>query len=691
MGGRYPVAAGRKSGICRSFKTMMRIWTLLFLLLFAHVAKAQTFETHVMDSLLKVLPTLKDDKSRVDALVRIATAYSRIDVRKGIQAGVEAEALARRLNWPKGIANSLNALGLCYTGNVEYAKALACYDTMTTVSEKDGYKQGILLSLMNTAVVYNNQGYYSRAADWTLRSLKVAEENHDSNHIALNLANMGSIYSKLEDYEKALEYGLQAYAYYRRSGNKMMEAVVTGGLGDVYDGLHQRDKALDYYSQALVLLRQTGDRAGLVVNLTNRAITYSENKQYDRSVADFSEAARLADSLGDSYRLASLLEEFGNTYIDAAQAVSGELPGKRAYYLSEARKTLAQALAINQKNGNLDALAHNYRYISLLDSVNGNYREALDAYEKYRFFYDSIFTANNQKTIQKLEDQRQIELRDKQIQINKLEIHNQRNQRWFYIGGLLLLFLVGALLFLQSRQRKKANLELRSLNVQLDEANRAKAKLFGIIGHDLRSPVANLINFLHLRKEAPDLSREGLEGHERKIAAGAENLLHTMEDLLLWSKGQMKNFSPQKKTLAVGDLFAEMRRLYPDEGPLQIRFLDPEGLELFTDGDYLKTILRNLTTNAIRAVRERPDGLVVWRAWQESGLTCLSVTDNGPGLPEAGQRVLVGEDAVVGGTSGLGLHLVRDFAAAIGMGIEVESQPGVGTVFTLRPGASSRD
>ena len=145
----------------------------------------------------------------------------------------------------------------------------------------------------------------------------------------------------------------------------------------------------------------------------------------------------------------------------------------------------------------------------------------------------------------------------------------------------------------------------------------------------------------------------------------------------------MANFSPQKKTLAIDDLFAEMRLLYPDEERLQIRFVNPDRLELFTDGDYLKTILRNLTTNAIKAVKEQPVGIIVWRAWEESGRTCLSVADNGPGLPEAGQRVLVDEDAVVGGTSGLGLHLVRDLAAAIGMAIKVHSQPGAGTVFTL--------
>jgi signal transduction histidine kinase len=667
----------------KNYVFLMRIRTLLFVLLLPVAVSAQGFGKPVLDSLLKVLPTLKDDKSRADALGRISTAYSRIDVRKGIQMGLEAEALARRIDWPKGIANSLNSLGLCYTSNVEYAKALACYDTMTIVSEKDGYKQGVVLSLMNIAVVYNQQGYYSRAVDWLLRSLKVAEEIHDSVNISLNLANIGSIYSKLEDYEKALEYGLQAYGYYRRSGNKIMEATVTGGLGDVYDGLHQRDKALDYYAQALALLRQLGDRAGLVVNLANRAITYSENKEYERSITDFLEAARLADSLGDSYRLASLLAEFAHTFINAAQAVSGELPGKRAYYLEEARKTLSQALAINERNGNLDALADNYKYIALLDSVNGNYKEALVAYEKYKDFYDSIFTANNQKTIQKLEDQRQIDLRDKQIQINQLDLHNQRNQRWFFIGGLLALFLVGALLFFQSRQRKKANLELRSLNVQLGEANRSKAKLFGIIGHDLRSPVAGLINFLHLRNMSPDLSGEDLERHEKNIAARAENLLHTMEDLLFWSKGQMANFSPQKSTLAVDELFAEMRLLYPDEEQLQIRFVNPDRLELFTDGDYLKTILRNLSTNAIKAVKERPVGLIVWRAWEESGRAYLSVTDNGPGLPEAGQRVLVDAEAVVGATSGFGLHLVRDLAAAIGMAINVRSQPGVGTVFTL--------
>ena len=43
------------------------------------------------------------------------------------------------------------------------------------------------------------------------------------------------------------------------------------------------------------------------------------------------------------------------------------------------------------------------------------------------------------------------------------------------------------------------------LNNQLDEANKVKAKFFGILSHDLRSPVANLIHFLHLQKNDPDL------------------------------------------------------------------------------------------------------------------------------------------------------------------------------------------
>src|SRR5690606_27639201 len=98
----------------------------------------------------------------------------------------------------------------------------------------------------------------------------------------------------------------------------------------------------------------------------------------------------------------------------------------------------------------------------------------------------------------------------------------------------------GILLYRQSRNRKKNNLHLLSLNQQLDQANKVKARFFSILNHDLRRPVYNLIHFLQLQKESPELLDAGSkERIENQTLQSAENLLASMEDLLLWSKGQM--------------------------------------------------------------------------------------------------------------------------------------------------------
>jgi C4-dicarboxylate-specific signal transduction histidine kinase len=106
-------------------------------------------------------------------------------------------------------------------------------------------------------------------------------------------------------------------------------------------------------------------------------------------------------------------------------------------------------------------------------------------------------------------------------------------------------------------------------------------------------------------------------------------------------------------------------------------------LEVKTDEDYLKTIIRNLTANALNAVREVENPVVHWRAWLENGMVRLSVTDNGPGIDEAQATALFAEDEVRGVKSGLGLHLVRDLANAIGWTISVDKPKTAGTMFVL--------
>ncbi|HBI00156.1 MAG TPA: hypothetical protein DDY18_00865 [Flavobacterium sp.] len=244
---------------------------------------------------------------------------------------------------------------------------------------------------------------------------------------------------------------------------------------------------------------------------------------------------------------------------------------------------------------------------------------------------------------------------------------------------------IGAILFYQNQQRKKTNHKLQQLNAELDQANKAKTRFFSILNHDLRGPVANLIFFLQLQKESPEmLDEESIKRMQDKTMSGAENLLNSMEDILQWSKSQMENFKPQPTNIEINSLFEDTKKHFSSTEHIQIQFENPSNLKLFTDENYLKTIIRNLTGNAIKALEGIDDPKIIWKAWQKDNQTFLSVSDNGKGATQEQFKALYDDKEVVGIKSGLGLHLIRDLAKAIDCEILVDSKLGEGTTFTLK-------
>jgi signal transduction histidine kinase len=250
------------------------------------------------------------------------------------------------------------------------------------------------------------------------------------------------------------------------------------------------------------------------------------------------------------------------------------------------------------------------------------------------------------------------------------------------------LFILGSLLFYQNRNRKKTNEKLQVLNSELDQANTTKVKFLSILNHDLRSPVYNFIHFMQLQKESPELlDTETKKTIETKTIASAENLLGSMEDLLLWSKGQMNNFEPQPKTIAISSLFEDARKHFGSEEKVQLTFENSDNIEINTDENFINTIIRNLTGNAIKALKSNSSSettaKIIWKAWRENNETYLSITDNGSGASQEQFKALYNENEVVGIKTGLGLHLIRDLAKSINCKITVNTNV-TGTTFILQ-------
>jgi signal transduction histidine kinase len=114
-----------------------------------------------------------------------------------------------------------------------------------------------------------------------------------------------------------------------------------------------------------------------------------------------------------------------------------------------------------------------------------------------------------------------------------------------------------------------------------------------------------------------------------------------------------------------------------------MHFNNPESLEVPADENYLKVIMQNLTSNAIKALSNNPGGIIEWKASKEKGQTILSITDNGPGINEEQAKSLYQEGSTFNAKTGFGHHLIRDLAKAIQYRISVESRPGMGTTFVL--------
>lgn len=187
------------------------------------------------------------------------------------------------------------------------------------------------------------------------------------------------------------------------------------------------------------------------------------------------------------------------------------------------------------------------------------------------------------------------------------------------------------------------------LNAELDKANKTKMQFFGILNHDLRSPVISLINFLHLQKEAPEMiDIETKNRLELQTTMATEQLLEQMEDLLLWSKGQMENFVPLFKNYKVEDLFSEVKKEFVWVNAIQMSFNYSENMMVFTDKEYMKTIVRNLINNSIKVLQEKSGAQIICKAWEEKSESLIEISDNGGGANIEKFRALYDDHTSIG-------------------------------------------
>nr|WP_295931710.1 tetratricopeptide repeat-containing sensor histidine kinase [uncultured Dyadobacter sp.] len=668
----------------------------LLCILTAHTVLGQKEGQALIDSLISELPRAKNDTAKGRFYKRIADEYFFSDTRQALYYARLGLAHVSAMKWQRGIGvfNSAMARAFSDMGNVD--SCLFYNRRALVVFHKMGDTFNIATTFNNIGAMYSNiASNYTEATRYYLMGLREAEKQGDNYLIGNANDNVGSIYLVQKNYKKALFYSQKAlklreqlaksdiYNVARELGNSH------NSLGSIYYEMKDTTASRTHFRKALDLHGQAGNKEGMARALSSLSIL--EARRFDSRLAYGLRAEKLWNEVNPVHLEAgNNLGNIGVAYLE--MYTTGLLPkgiSNKSQLLVHAEKYLKRAIEVSNENGDISQKAHFTGVLAEVQEQRGDFRDAYYNFRTFQSVQDSLFSQEEKNKIAGMEGEREIALRDKQIQINELELQAQKKQRWIFVSGLLVLAAIGALLWWQNRIRKRTNVQLLHLNNELDEANQVKARFFAILSHDLRSPVANLVNFLHLQKEAPDLiAPEAVEVHQKRMTDSAEALLETMESMLLWSKSQMQQFKPQARRVAVAELFAYIGKFFSGTTGIAFSFEDPENLMVVTDEDYLRTIMQNLTNNAVKALKNTDAACIRWEARTEGDLVVLSVTDNGPGASDEQLHALYDDQAAIGIKTGLGLHLIRDLAKAISCRISVRPNTGNGMIFSLSLGNS---
>ncbi|MFD1631608.1 sensor histidine kinase [Pseudopedobacter beijingensis] len=255
----------------------------------------------------------------------------------------------------------------------------------------------------------------------------------------------------------------------------------------------------------------------------------------------------------------------------------------------------------------------------------------------------------------------------------------------YFITLILLLLLIGEIW--KNYLREKNAYETRTR--ELAKLNEEKNKLFSIVAHDLRSPLASIQSYLESLSSI-SFSEEERNKINQSLLENTVAANEMMDNLLTWVKSQLDGLKPDlvrfallenlKITLDVSATFAERKGI-------NLSIAIDNSVTVTADKEILKVVIRNLVNNAIKFTN--PGGYVDVKAINENGQCIISVTDSGVGISENDQKDMfshrlkskLGTKSEKG--TALGLIICRDYTLLQKGKISLESKEGRGTTFYL--------
>ncbi|WP_436514931.1 ATP-binding protein [Ekhidna sp. To15] len=525
-------------------------------------------------------------------------------------------------------------------------------------------------------------GNLERALEYLFKSASLSADKPQFNLLlAETYGEISTCYTLNKDSENALFYGSKAIGLLRGTGKRKTLALSLLNLGYDYYLIGNYDSAMAYYNESEPLFETFGMDLGIAYIVGNRALVYWKQGDVEKAKEDLFKAIEMLKPMGDKYGMSDYYNQLGKIFQEEGNDDEAIMYTSTAFNLSK---------EIGLKEQARDASKILYE----LNLERGNLAEAIEYQTQYYAYKDSI---QNLETTQRLGDMRtEYEVGRKQSEVDYL-LEQKRNTRIILItGGFLLAAFICLVIIVYSYFKSKNRLS-KQLEKQKDDLvvlNHTKDKFFSIISHDLRGPVNTLnglvtVSQMYLVEGKGDQVKVMVD----KMSESVDRLTKLLDTLLNWALQQRGHFPYVPERLDLGEMMKDVVEMFRDNATsksIELEFESDDAYHLMADKNTTSTILRNLVNNAIKFTNA--GGHVRVKATSDAyrQFCTIVVSDDGVGIPKEKLKGLFNLDETIStkGTLGetglgLGLQLVYEFVSLNNGKIEVDSESGKGTTFTI--------
>ncbi|MGB0521989.1 MAG: ATP-binding protein [Flammeovirgaceae bacterium] len=496
--------------------------------------------------------------------------------------------------------------------------------------------------------------------------------------------SISRLYRQQGNYKMALLQYKKLIAEIGNQAKVHVSPTIYFNTSDTYLLLNQLDSAIEYARKGFVAAKNLGRRYKIAYNLNLIGSFLTELKHYEEA-KNFLLATQPIWSKSDKYTTLADCYHVLTLVSDRLNEPEMEvIYAEKAYEFAQKSHYPERIFPSGKK------LAETYSKLGLYQQAFLTLKKNIALELRY----------NNNKKNQEMQIA-ELEFRDAKIAMEKkekelqIQLNNQQNSLILLTTGLSIFAITLAIVFFREQEKKKKlNQKLSKQKIELEKLDQVKSRFFANISHELRTPLTLISSPLHylLEQESTHLTPNVAEQLKR-MQRNTKQLNILVDDILDLSKLESDKLALNEEEVPIQHF---LRRVTANFSSLaqhlginyQQDFDALPNTFVLLDASKLEKILNNLLSNALKHTPSAQQVRV--SGGQQGEQLIIQVQDSGQGispsdLPHIFDRFFQSKqlDQPIQGGTGVGLALTKELVQLMGGKIEVESQLGAGSTFTV--------